>query len=49
MFINYSLRIIYTYCPNRFMLLLGLDKGLVLSPYLLDVYLDDLCLELNSI
>jgi len=31
------------------MLLLGLDNGGVLSPYLLDVYLDDLSLELNSI
>jgi len=49
MFINYSLRIIYTYLSQPFHVTIGIRQGRVLSPYLLDVYLDDLSLELNSI
>ena len=49
MFINYSLRIIYTYLSKPFHVTIGIRQGGALSPYLLDVYLDDLSLELNSI
>jgi len=49
MFINYSLRIIYTYLSKSFHVTIGIRQGGALSPYLLDVYLDDLSLELNSI
>jgi len=49
MFINYSLRIVYTYLSKLFHATIGIRQGGVLSPYLLDVYLDDLSLELNDI
>jgi len=36
-------------CPNHFMLLMGLDQGVLLSPCLFAVYLDGLSIELNHI
>ena len=38
MFINYSLRIVYTYLSKPFHATIGIRQGGVLSPYLLDVY-----------
>jgi len=49
MFLNYSLRIIYTYLSKPFHVTNGIRQGGVLSPYFRDIYLDDLSLELNSI
>jgi len=49
MFVNYSLGIFYTYLSKPFHVTIGIRQGGVLSPSLLDVYLDDLSIELNSI
>jgi len=49
MFTNYSLRNIYTYLSKPFHVTIEIRQGEVLSPYLLDVYLDDLSLALNNI
>jgi len=49
MFINYSLSNIYACFSKPFHVTIEIRQGGVLSPYLLDVYLDDLSLELNNI
>jgi len=46
---NYSLRNIYTYLSKPFHVTIEIRQGGVLSPYLLDVDLDDLSLELPNI
>ena len=49
MFMNYSLRNIYTYLSKPFHVTIEIRQRGVLSPYLLDVDLDDLSLELPNI